>query len=280
MMTRASKVIRMLYLCCRILIGPSLTGSTDTVVALTSYGLRINTSCLAIESIACGSAKPERLILYLAEAERERRLPFLLRRQVRRGLEVVYVRDDRSYKKIVPYAASKRPHDKPLATADDDVLYPSNWLRDLAAAYARRPDAISGFRARRICLDGGKLAPYSSWLPCDDVEPAFRTFLTGVSGIIYPPRFLDHIQDEGKTFRESAPYADDIWLHSLAVRHGFKHHQITPIGQEFWTIPRTQSNALMTMNVDRGANDLQAGRCYQRTEVSRISSEYHGARGS
>ncbi len=58
------------------------------MVSLTSYGTRIGRVAYAIESIAAGTARPRRLVLWLDDPTRFAARPAALRRLERRGLEV------------------------------------------------------------------------------------------------------------------------------------------------------------------------------------------------
>src|ERR1700736_1159595 len=58
------------------------------VVSVTTYGKRIESAYLALESIADGSVLPSRMILWLDESEKLKNLPHSLRRLEDRGLEI------------------------------------------------------------------------------------------------------------------------------------------------------------------------------------------------
>lgn len=71
----------------------------EVVVSLTSYGERIRYAYLAIESIMQGALKPNRIVLWLSDDEKDKILPATLQLQIKRGLEVRYCPDIRSYTK-------------------------------------------------------------------------------------------------------------------------------------------------------------------------------------
>jgi hypothetical protein len=255
-----------------------VTGDADVVVSLTSFGSRLKTVHLTIESIGQGTTRPRRLILWLDAADLEPGPPAPLRRLQARGLEVRTCPNDRSYRKIYPYAVSQPHHATACATADDDVLYPTTWLAELLSAHRGAPDCVNGHRARRIGVDGGRIAPYQDWAKCTDSLPGHDRFLTGVSGIIYPPAFLDALRDAGDGFRTVCPTADDVWLHHVALRGGFRHRQVSPTCTEYPTLPRTQAVSLMGANADRGGNDVQIARLYDGEDIAVLSSPARPAR--
>lgn len=240
------------------------------VVSLTSYGKRIDGAYLAIESIGQGSLLPSELILWLDEEARYRSLPITLERLKRRGLTVRLCKNYGPHKKYFPYVDSREEFVGPLVTADDDVLYPSDWLRTLTDAFERDSNVVNGFRARVISLEGDRIAPYAQWTLCSSNKPSWRHLLNGASGAIYPPRLLAALKKAGPEFERCCPKADDIWLHANALRAGFKVRQIGNRAIHFPMIPGSQETALYFDNAATG-NDIQIARTYTQREVERLT---------
>ena len=84
-----------------------IVGPDGPVVSLTSYGKRIDTVYVTIESIARGSLLPSELILWLDDEERSRSLPITLERLKERGLSVRICEDYGPHKKYYPYVSSR-----------------------------------------------------------------------------------------------------------------------------------------------------------------------------
>lgn len=248
------------------------------VVSIATYGKRLATAYLTIESIARGSLRPARLLLWLDNPAEFANLPVEIKRLQARGLEVKL--SDRNYgphKKYFPYvmsrAVEKLPgYDGPLVTADDDVLYPKTWLRGLADAYANDPELVQCYRARVIKVDASGLQPYSTWELCRSPEPSFLTIAIGVSGVIYPPRLLDQLQKAGRAFEQSCPRADDLWLHVNAVRNGFRVRQLSGSPVHFPMIPGTQQDGLQQQNLHNQGNDEQIKKTYGSADIGRLRS--------
>ena len=112
------------------------TKEPGAVVSLTTYGRRVGAVHLAIESIARGDTKPSRLILWLDDAALFANLPRPLLRLEHRGLEIRLCKNYGPHKKYYPYVESQKAFPYPLATADDDVIYPRSWLAGLLDAYS------------------------------------------------------------------------------------------------------------------------------------------------
>lgn len=242
------------------------------VVSLTSYGKRIDTVFLTIESIGRGRMKPGRLILWLDEESTLADPPATLRRLVKRGLEIHPTENYRSHKKYLPYVLSADFFQQPLVTADDDVIYPQHWLEHLYAAYNQYPSVINCFRARKLNIQDGKLLPFTTWPFCNSSEPSHRHFSEGVGGVIFPPRFLTALKLADKGFADKCPRHDDVWLNVLALRNDFRVRQILGERVKFPLIPETQEDGLWVTNLgDDG--DAQIRATYTAADIAKIQSE-------
>ncbi|PZU30717.1 MAG: hypothetical protein DI577_07040 [Microbacterium sp.] len=165
--------------------------------------------------------------------------------------------------KYFPYVSSVERHSSPLVTADDDSIYPRWWLRRLQNAATRNPDEVVCYRAHRVAIDSdGVIARYNSWGAVRGVEASVLNFATGVSGVHYPAEFLMRLKEDGDRFLMCTPRADDVWLHSRAVAHGFEIRQIVRSPIKFPEIASTQEVALHLGNTGRSANDTQIAATY------------------
>jgi hypothetical protein len=237
-----------------------VTGSAPVVVSLTSHGRRLRSVSLAIESIVSGSVRPQRLVLWVDdEADRELALRSRpLRRLIARGLELRVGEPVGPHGKWWPYVQSEAHHTLPLVTADDDIRYGRAWLRALLDAHTANPDTIHCHRAHRIVATAdATLAPYMTWPPCRSTIPSHASFLTGVSGVLYPPALLDALRDDGDGFRQTAPHADDVWLTARAIAHGVRVAQVGATPRVWQTIVGGQRSALSRSNGTDGGNDAQ-----------------------
>jgi hypothetical protein len=241
-----------------------VTGDARCVVSLASHGPRMRSAFLAVESIARGSVRPARLMLWLDEPDAGKPLPRRLRRLAARGLEIRYADAALGpHKKYYPYVASAAAERLTLVTADDDVLYPRDWLQGLDRATSSFAcDDIVCYRAYVVATEGATIARYSEWPSCTTSAASVHHFATGVSGVAYPPAFQDRLRAAGTAFREVCPRADDVWLHVNAVRGGFGVRQVTAQRQNFRQVLGSQVVSLATENVDHGGNDAQIRATY------------------
>lgn len=246
-------------------------GDADVVVSLTSYGNRIDSVALAIESIARGTVRPRELILWLDESEAFAHPPANLVRLLRRGLEIRLCDNLGPHKKYYPYVETTPEAERlPLATADDDALYPRWWLQALCDGHRKHPDTVNCHWASIMGVTQDRIADYAGWARCKDTSASARHFATGVSGVLYPPAMLEELALRSRTFLEHAPRADDIWLHWVALQAGIKIRQVSPRPRHFPLVPGTQNQALALDNVEGQGNDLTIATLYSPSDIERL----------
>lgn len=233
----------------------SVLGSAPVVVSLTTYGQRIARVHIAVESMGRGALKPSRIILWLDDPVAFANLPKNLVRLQARGLEIRLTDNLGPHTKYYPYVSTHAPHELPLVTADDDIVYPRRWLRVLHDAYLNHPTDISCHWANQVKAVGDSIAEYAQWAPCRTTEARRDHFALGVSGVLYPPRMLDALADLGTRFTTVSPTADDIWLHWVALQKGFLIRQVSQTPRHFPLIPGTQEQTLRSQNVEQHVND-------------------------
>lgn len=240
--------------------------ASDTDVSLTTHGDRLRTVHLTIESIAAGSVRPRRLILWLEEGE-TRPLPRGLRSLEARGLEIRPAPHGLGpHTKYYPYVTTQWDASSNLVTADDDVLYPRRWLEDLTdATHCDDSDVpvVVAYRAHRVRFDDdGRLAPYMSWVGGGTNRPSHLNFGTGVSGVLYPVEAVAALRDAGDGFLALAPRADDIWIHWVLTHAGIPTRQVADHPRLFPLVSSAQETALWRSNVGHNQNDMYLRELY------------------
>jgi len=254
-----TSALRCLWLWTRnVLLRSPVTGEpSGPTVSMTTHGSRTKTAFLAVESIARGTLKPSRLILWTNDPACEERPPRALRRLRRRGLEICLAENWGPHTKYFPYVISTDParFSTPLVTADDDILYPRTWLRRLDAAHRQAPGAIHCFRAHTISFESTSLLPYAQWLPCRATAPGHLTFATGVSGVIYPGAMQAELRRRGDAFVDRCRENDDVWINWVAYRARIPVSQVSDSPQHFPAIPLSQRDSLMHASLAGGRTD-------------------------
>jgi hypothetical protein len=248
------------------------------VVSLTSYGKRIRTAYLAIESIARGDLRPSRLILWLDDRSAFNNPPATIRRLMQRGLEVRLCDNYGPHSKYYPYLQSLETFECPLVTADDDILYPAYWLKRLFNAFQAEPGVIHCHNAHVHTVTDKGIALYAEGSPCWSTEASFRNLALGFSGVIYPPLFLDILKKADKGFERCCLTADDVWLHVQALRAGYKVRQVGSKPVYFPPIPGTQTEAVSKKNL-RGGNDRQMQAIYSGKDIWTMLERHNAEEG-
>ena len=249
----------------------SILGDGPVLVSMTSHGERIEAVFATIEAIGRGRMRPARLILWLDDQARFENLPASLRRLQARGLEVKLTQNLGPHTKYFPSLAEVTTGRR-LVTADDDILYPRDWLKCLVVAARKYPDFVNCHRAKIVRVQGGNLLPYNVWLDCWGHGGDAAVFATGVSGVIYPASMVEALKQRGRAFQACAPRADDVWLHAVAVDEGIPVRQVGVAAVHYAATPSTQHLGLMHMNVHQSENDTQISATYTPQMISAIAS--------
>lgn len=249
----------------------SALGTVPTVVSLTSHGDRVARLWITLESIANGTSRPSRILVWLDKSLKNRKLPSNLERLRTRGVEFCFVNDIGPHQKYFYAIELARKANMSLATVDDDCIYPAWWLDRLYDGHIKTPDCIVCYRARVVAFsESSKLKPYNDWPFANYDHPDPCVFFTGVSGVMYPQKFLSILESCGEVFRQHCPRADDIWLNYVASKNSFPARQLFHDPWDFPEVPMTQHLALWTSN-QAGGNDDQLAATYDCETLHKLA---------
>ena len=233
----------------------NITG--DIIVSLTTYPGRIKAAGIVISSIMQQTLIPNRIVLTLAESQfPQKRLPKLLRKEIKKGLEIIWTEDLRSHKKY--YDVMKKYPESLIITVDDDTCYTENFVSDLYNSYKRYPSCISCTLAREIQIENNKFSSYESW-PHSTVTdtPSLRTIPLGIGGVLYPPHSLNEEVFNKINIKKLCPNADDLWLKIMELLNNPPTPVVLTSKFTGIEIPLTQINALYLTNTLQNQNDTQ-----------------------
>ena len=227
-------------------------------VSMTTYGQRLKDVHIAIETIAKGTVLPSRFMLYLDVEEDVLHPTEALKRLKKRGLEIHLSENLGPHTKIQWWIQNAPEFSRPHIVADDDIFYPKWWLERILDAARHEPTSVMAYRAHRMLLSDDRkgLTPYESWPP-GIKGPSHLNFATCVSGVLFPPNFLEIMRREGNGFRETCPRNDDLWLTFQAIEHGVGIGLVTEESLHFDMLPGSQEVALHSTNVFEQQNDVQ-----------------------
>lgn len=242
----------------------------DVIISLTTHGKRLSKVYLTLESIARGYEKAP-IMLWLDEPDFNSQYPDTLKRLIKRGLQVRC--SDGRYGPHTKYWGQFREvvgTGKRVATIDDDMIYPEWFLQNLLFIGDLRSDVVIAYRAHRIELRDGHMRPYAKWSAADTCQASYLHFATGVSGVLYPPAFIEYVVSQGDIFMQLTPRADDVWLHACALRSEHPIRQVYAQPRHFAVIPSTQVGALVVGNTLMGGNDEQIRKVYTQEDMDKL----------
>lgn len=242
-------------------------GENELIVSLTTYGERVYTVHKTIESLMMQTLKANRIILWLDENEFSLdSIPMVLKGLMKRGLEIRFCPNYKSYKKLIPtlqlFANSH------IITVDDDIIYPLDMIENMYRTHCRYPDCVIFNYGAEIALDqNNSVRPYEKWrMEGDFSVPSLLYMGIGVGGVFYPCNSFNSDVLDIEAFEKLAPKADDLWFKVMTYRNGIKQVQ-TNFGKkilnsndfldEFITVEDEQRERLGTENVINGQNDVQ-----------------------
>ncbi|ONG48219.1 hypothetical protein BKE38_22270 [Pseudoroseomonas deserti] len=234
-------------------------------VSLTSISSRMGTICETLQSILDQDydgelqlhlhLSPEPYLLDAGVPTLPRALQALKRRAGER-LQIHEGPNFGPYRKLLPYLHRNWGLSKLVVTADDDTIYPADWLRGLVDAYLTYGCVIAS-RGHRIIVKDNKIAPYRSWMGTRiDENPSHFILPTGKDGILYNTAFFPigvlNIEEALKL----APTADDLWFRWHLAASGVQTF-ILNMDYRSSTFVETDYESSLYLNFNRGgANDV------------------------
>tara|TARA_R110002167_G_scaffold106341_3_gene272853 strand:+ start:374 stop:1252 length:879 start_codon:yes stop_codon:yes gene_type:complete len=232
----------------------------DLVVSLTSYKPRFVTLFPTILSLIQQQVSPNLIVLWVANEDYDYIPEEILNLQGivnDKGTEFkIFKTDDTGpYKKIIPSIETFNDHF--IVTADDDIYYPSWWLKLLLREYNGINSEIICYLAHEITFNktSNFINPYNLWVRNKrrNVD-SLLGFPVGAGGVLYPPSSLDDLVSCQNIFLKECAMADDIWLFWMARKKG----STTKKTKRFFIPvcwPDSQKVGLLTNNVQNNAND-------------------------
>jgi len=241
----------------------------EVIVSLTSYGNRINEVFLPIESIMQGSVKPNRIILWLTDDNKNMDLPASLQKQQKRGLQIEYCKDLRSYQKLIPSLLTYP--ESCIITIDDDIMYDFDLVENLVRTHNTHPGKVCANRIHKIRLNSEhRPVSYLDWDFCSlDCSYSKLNFLTGVGGALYPPGVFPQEVFNENVFMDICKYADDVWFNAMLMMNNIdviKSFTHSKDGCDYIEITSSQEQALCAINnnLEHCMNDVQIKKVFEK----------------
>jgi len=235
------------------------------IVTLTSYGRRVENNVVyyTLVSILNQSVQPDKIILWLDDVNWNiNNLPIKLKELIRKGVEVKFCKDLKSYKKLIP--ALEMYHDDILVTVDDDVIYPRDLIETFYIEHKKKPKSVICGRGSIITKNSkGDVIDYNEWESAKCYDERINIVPIGVGGVLYPPRSFYKDVLLNNLFMNLAPNADDLWFwvmeylngtSQVVVKTKSSYLSFDALYQYFH-----KGSALTHSNAKEGKNNIQLG---------------------
>lgn len=229
------------------------------IISLTSFPERMYDISFCLYSLLTQSLKPDKVVLWLAKSQfpnGELDIPQEVLNLRKNGLLIEWCEDLGSYKKLIP-SLKKFPNDI-IITADDDLYYHKDWLKQLYDDYKLYPNDIICQRSRKISFNSeNQLKDYMDWkLTFEEEEPSYLNLSTNGAGSLFPPNSLHPDVVKEELFKNLCPKADDIWIWAMAVLNNTKIKGI-----------KNPMSELIYINVAREVNILNEETLYSSNKL-------------
>ncbi|MEZ7500367.1 glycosyltransferase [Flavobacterium sp. Arc3] len=209
------------------------------VVSIASYPKRSHLLPAVYEALNKQKTVPKKWILVLSEEEwPDLTLPNYLNKLVKRGLEIIWVRNNTyAVKKLVPVLI-KYP-DLGAITLDDDIIYGSNLIENLVTNTYAKKGNIVGHVGKTLIKKNNEL----NMMFRDTVSTNINTntnqvFLIGWGGIYYPNNSLSPKVKDADAIKKIVPgRGSDIWFWAAALAQNTKQYCIAPHSAGILGIP-------------------------------------------
>lgn len=242
------------------------------MISMTTIPSRIDSVWVTIESLLRQSYKPDGIILWLSDEEfADKGVPLKLQEQQKRGLQIKYCKNIRSYKKFV-YTAQEYPNAY-IVTVDDDIVYSEKMLKTLVKGHKKHPDCIICNRSHVIKQRQGQILPYNRWEKYErrkviTTKPSYSNFFTSGAGTLFPVFKMNPVLCEEEKFMSLAPTADDVWLNFVAWISKIQTVNTLGILGNFISNRDCADKGLCIENVAKQKNDIQIQNVLEHLEIN------------
>lgn len=194
----------------------------EFVVSIASYPKRAHLLPAVFEALNQQTVVPKKWILVLSVEEwPQKKLPYYLEKLIKRGLEIIWVKNNTyAVKKLVP-VIEKYP-ELGVITFDDELIYGKQVIEKLVVCSQKNKGAIIGHIGKELILQNGELKMFNRTKKGADLKtPSEQVYFLGGSGTFYPSRSLNSKVCDIEAIHSIVPgRGSDIWFWAAAVANG------------------------------------------------------------
>jgi hypothetical protein len=226
------------------------------IVSLTSIPSRLGFVHHAINSLLLQTLTPEKIVLWL-HSSLKTKIPSKLVNLQNDIFEIRFTHLDSPHVKLVP-ALTAFP-DNIIVTADDDQMYPNNWLELLYNEHLDHQDKIITNRCNMIAYDDdSNTLPYKDWYRnIPNGTDSLAIMPAGYGGVLYPPNSLHDDTTNSELYLALAPKADDLWFKAMSYLKGTVCRKTSTPSELPTPVLGTRKETLASVNVKQDHNRVQ-----------------------
>lgn len=241
------------------------------IISLTTYPARVQKIWMVIETLLDQSEKADKIILWLYKGEFNDTsdLPLKLQRLQKRGLDIRFCDDNLYPHKKYFYTMQEYPTSD-VITADDDILYHPDLVKNLKICHSEYPDSICCSIMRKIKVDENGFLPYKEWKYIEsNSEPRFENQMIGAGGVFYPVNSLHPKCFNLEAIEKNALKTDDLWLKAMSLLCGTKVASIAgKYKRLFIPVIIKGDKPLMDNNIGQNENDQNLRKIIENYDIS------------
>lgn len=155
-----------------------------------------------------------------------------------------------------------------IVTADDDALYPENWLEGLWDIHEKYPGCVCCYRAHEITFEGGRVAPYQEWYGLSPDKKDLRKHFSrwALEGVVSCRLFQRHRVRQREDY-EAVPDGGRYVAQDRGSAERISAVKVSTNSKEWFTIRNSQRQCLMSVNT--------AGRMRNDEALQNLMEYYH-----
>ena len=234
--------------------GPRPVRLERVVVTLTTVPDRVTLILPAVRSLLDQTWAADRIILAWPRHSIRSGVPYPPPPPLPEGVEILHCEDQGPATKLLP--ALRAEPDAILIVADDDVIYPEDFIETLVRAHRKEPTAALGWRGWK--LEQGRDPRELDHVFATAVETSEKVdILLGTWGYLVPPHVLGEDIHSFENWPKEVRWVDDIWISGHLARRGVIRRVIPATGLPIET--RASAIAALTFGPNRsGEHDKTA----------------------
>jgi hypothetical protein len=220
------------------------------VVALTTVPDRLARILPALRSLLDQSCMADRLLLAWPSHSRRTGERYPPPPILPAGIELLPCEDEGPASKLLP--ALRVEPGAVIVVADDDVIYPVDFLATLLRAHRADPKAALGWRGWRF-RPGADPRDYDHIFATAVAVPTTVDVLLGTWGYLVPPHALDDAVHDFAAWPPEVRWVDDVWISGHLARRGIPRRVVPAKGLPIET--RASSIAALTDGLNRSSRN-------------------------